>query len=105
MTRETSMEDNNAPEPPPLPELEEFIPVAARSEAGHKDRAPLIAEWQALLRNRFILGGLGVLGVLLLVMIVLIVFGGGDGGPSRSAAVGQDSTPDGETTAGPPRRL
>jgi uncharacterized protein YraI len=97
------MEDNNIPEPPPAPppELEEFIPVAARPEAVRRGRALPLAEWRALLYNRFILGGLGVLAVLFVVMIVLVVFGGGDGGPSRSAAVGQDSTPDGESTPVP----
>lgn len=54
------------------------------------------ADWHAVLRNRFILGGLGSLVVLLLVAIVLFAVGGGDN--NDTSAVAPRPTRDGGAT-------
>jgi uncharacterized protein YraI len=64
-----------APAPPP-PELE--APHTAAPPQGPPEGGGLVGDAAALLRNRFILFGLGVLVVLLLLTIVLVVVGGGD---------------------------
>lgn len=97
------MDDSNVPQakPPAPPELEELVPVAARTEAPERGIGFQLADWRDLLRNRFILGGLGVLVVLFLVMIVLTVFSSGDGDTGRRVALGEDGTPEAESTAAP----
>src|SRR3990172_4302384 len=98
MTQEPPVGDTNAREPAPPPELEEFSPAGA---SGNSSRAPNLfepADFVALMHNRVILGGLGVLVVLLLVMLVLVVFGGGDGGPGRAISVDRDATPEADAT-------
>ncbi len=106
------MDDSDIPQakPAPPPELEELVPVTPRTEAPQRGVGLQLAErgigfkladWRDLLRNRFILGGLGVLVVLFLVMIVLTVFSSGDGGAGRRVALGDDGTPEAESTAAP----
>jgi uncharacterized protein YraI len=70
------------------PQLD-FAPDAPPPEAGGAEH-----DLFAVLRNRFILGGLGVLAVLLLVAIVLVVIGGGDDGDGGQAG---SATPGGPT--------
>jgi hypothetical protein len=83
------MEGTNDPEPrgadaappgagaPPPPELEPSDAAAIQQpDAG--GGAGFLGDVAALIQNRFILFGLGVLVVLLLLTIVLVVVGGGD---------------------------
>jgi len=65
--------------PPPLVPTSRKPPKAPRGEPGWFD-------YQAVLRNRFILGGLGVLVVMLLVAIVLFAVGGDDNGNADVSA-------------------
>src|SRR3972149_10540818 len=98
MTQEPPVGDTNAREPAPPPELEEF---SSRAAFGNTSRGAKLfepADFVALMHNRVILGGLGVLVVLLLVMLVLVVFGGGDGGPGRAVSVAGDATPEAAAT-------
>ncbi|MDP3766830.1 MAG: SH3 domain-containing protein, partial [Dehalococcoidia bacterium] len=63
--------------------------VGSRSDDGW-------GQWRPLLRNRFVLGGLGVVVVLLLISIVLLAVGGGDDaandGPAAVTTPGKDET-------------
>lgn len=74
---------NDAGPPPP------FVPTNRKPPKLEGSGPP---DWQAVLHNRFILGGLGVLVVLLLSAIVLFALGG-DG--NKGAAVSGRTTPDG----------
>lgn len=76
MSGQPPIEDIDSPEtpepPPPTPrELEEPPPTASAIETA----GSFWADWQALLRNRLILGGLAALVLLLLVAIVLVLIG------------------------------
>ena len=53
-----------------------------------------LPEWLAFLRNRVILGGLGVVVTMLILAIVLVALGGGDGGVGPQLTLG-NSTPEG----------
>ena len=94
-------EPEEVPPPPALPELEELAASAIPlPQEAVEARAPVLAEAMALLHNRLILGGLGLLVVLLLVAIVLFALGGGDDAADRHLVV-DFSTPDGRPTAVP----
>lgn len=79
-------------QPPPL-----FPPGAPGDRQPAGDRAPLI-DWRDLMRNRFILGGLGVLVVLLLIAVVLVALGG-TGDSVERAAASATTTPEADATA------
>jgi uncharacterized protein YraI len=125
MSSEPSMEETNIPEPPSAsdsqgasssgegppgpppapPELEELVSGAlAPSQATGEAHSFELPDWQAFLRNRFILGGLAIVVVLLLIAVVLVVVGSGDGGPGPRSVSGA-TTPDSESTALPRRGL
>src|SRR3972149_5261996 len=68
-----NIDSPEAPEPPPPSprELEKPPATASAIETAGSSGA----DWQALLRNRLILGGLAALALLLLVAIVLVLIG------------------------------
>jgi uncharacterized protein YraI len=74
--------------PPELPEL-----------GGSAAPAPgsFWADWQTLLRNRLILGGLAALVVLLLATVVLVLMDGGDDDEGTTQPVAQATTASEET--------
>lgn len=100
------MEDSSDPTPPndaapPPPVLEELSPAAAIPQERAADIEERdLAGWRAVMRNRLILSGLGILVVLLLTVVVLVVIGQGSGGPQRRVVEGA-STPAGEATSRP----
>jgi uncharacterized protein YraI len=72
------------PEPPLPAELQGGPQPAAALPA---EDGSLLADWQSLLRNRLIIGGLAVLIVLLMTTLVLVLLGGGDGANGSPPAV------------------
>lgn len=82
-------------EPPALPELD--FPVFKKSPAAPRVPSVLrLEDWLAVLHNRLILGGLGVIVVLLLTAVVLVVIGNDPEPTRRSAVPAADVTPDGD---------
>lgn len=77
------MADTNVDPPPPLYPGQEPPPSVTHSD------------WQAILRNRFIIGGLGALVLLLLTAIVLYTLGGDN---NDTSTVSGDPTADGRVT-------
>ena len=76
--------------PPPMLERLGTGPLPAPAPLG--EIAAEEPAWMQLLRNRLILGGLGIVALLTVTAIVLVAIGSGDGGSNR-AVVG-DRTPD-----------
>jgi len=68
-----NIDSPEAPEPPPPTPRELEKPPATASAI--ETAGSFWADWQALLRNRLILGGLAALALLLLVAIVLVLIG------------------------------
>jgi hypothetical protein len=66
-------------------------PARPRTETGADEPA-----WMQLLRNRLILGGLGIVALLTVTAIVLVAIGSSDGSGSR--AVAGNRTPDADET-------
>lgn len=88
--------------PPPPPELEAFkrlTPPTAPSPFGRPITWDSGEGSVALLNNRFILGGLGVVVVLLLTAIVLVAIGQGDSAKGNAPNV---SVPPGDKTPSRP---
>ena len=87
--------------PPPFLDLPG--PFGQPSEVSRAATPAGLPDWLDLLRNRFILAGLGGLVVLALIAIVLVAFGRDDGSPGRRSAVvpgvadggSEDTTSDG----------
>ena len=84
--------DKHNPGDPPLLHPSGNASASASATKGWADWA----DWQGVLRNRFILAGLGVLVVLLLVAIVLFAVGGEDG--NDTSGVAAQATNDGGVT-------
>jgi uncharacterized protein YraI len=82
------MDEHNSGDPPLLHPSGKASASAPATEGW--------ADWQAVLRNRFILAGLGLLVVLLLVAIVLFAVGGED--ENGTSGVAPQPTSDGVTT-------
>ena len=86
---------------PPSDQTRESQPARIPTSGGPGTEENLLAkgrlDWAGLLRNRFILGGIGVVVVLFLAAIVLVAVGGGDDDVGRSIASGTE-VPDGSRT-------
>lgn len=76
------MTETNATQPPGDPEPPNPMVLPGGIE---------LPEWLAFLRNRAILGGLGLVVVLLLATIVLVALGGGDDGLEELSAAGVET--------------
>ncbi len=94
-TDQTGVPEGEASRAPP--ELEEPWLQGGGPSRPSDGGTGRLAEWQALLRNRFILGGLAILVVLLLVTIVLVVLGGGDDDSTPRSSL-RPTTPNADTT-------
>ncbi len=77
--QDTSPSSESPTEPPPPPELKDSAPDSFE-----------LPEWLDFLRNRLILGGLGIVVTMLLLAIVLVALGGEGGGVRPQLVLGSD---------------